>query len=87
MGNMVRTQILLTAEQRRHLGAWSRLEKKTASALIRTAIDERYVRRAAPADFSAALDEAFGSWRGRRESSVAIVRAFRRGKRLKNLAD
>jgi len=27
MGNMVRTQIFLTAEQRRHLRAWSRLER------------------------------------------------------------
>ncbi len=36
MGNRVRTQILLTAEQRRHLRAWPKLEKKTASALIRT---------------------------------------------------
>ena len=77
MGNMVRTQIFLTAEQRRHLRAWSKPEKKTASALIRTAIDERYVRRSAPADFGAALDEAFGSWRGRKKSSVAIIRAIR----------
>ena len=87
MGNIVRTQIFLTAEQRRHLRAWSKLEKKTASALIRTAIDERYVRRCAPADFGAALDEAFGSWQGRKKSSVAMVRALRRGKRLKRLSD
>jgi ribosome maturation protein Sdo1 len=86
MGNMVRTQIFLTAEQRRHLRAWSRLEKKTASALIRTAIEERYVRRLAPADFRAALDKAFGSWKGRKASSLAMVRAGRRGKRLKSLS-
>jgi len=85
MGNMVRTQIFLTAEQRRHLRAWSRLEKKTASALIRTAIQERYVQRPTPADFRAALDEAFGSWKGRNKSSLATVRALRRGKRLKRL--
>ena len=86
MGNMVRTQIFLTAEQRRHLRAWSRREKKTASALIRTAIEERYVHRPAPADFRAALDEAFGSWKGRKKSSLAMVRAGRRGKRLKSLS-
>jgi len=80
MGNMVRTQIFLTAEQRRHLRAWSRLEKKTASAMIRTAIQERYVHRPAPADFRAALDEAFGAWRGRKKSSLAMVRALRRGR-------
>ncbi len=87
MGNMVRTQIFLTAEQRRHLRAWSRLEKKTASALIRTAIEERYVHRPTPADFRAALDEAFGSWKGRKASSLAMVRALRRGKRLKSLSN
>ncbi len=84
MGNMVRTQIFITPEQRRHLRAWSRLEKKTASALIRSAIEERYVHRPAPADFRAALDQAFGSWKGRKKSSLALVRALRRGKRLKS---
>jgi len=63
------------------------MEKKTLSPLIRTAIDERYVCRSAPANFGAALDEAFGLWRGRKKSSVAMVRALRRGNRLKNLAD
>ena len=86
MGNMVRTQIFLTAEQRRYLRAWSRLEKKTASALIRTAIEERYVHRPTPTDFRTALGEAFGSWKGRKESSLAMVRALRRGQRLKSLA-
>jgi len=66
-GKHVRTQIFLTVEQRRHLRAWSRLEKKTASALIRTAIQERYVHRPTPADFRAALDETFGSWKGRKK--------------------
>jgi hypothetical protein len=83
---MERTQIFLSAEQRRHLRAWSRLEKKTASALIRTAIEERYVHRPTPADFRAALDKAFRSWKGRKTSSLAMVRALRRGKRLKSLA-
>ena len=83
---MVRTQIFLTAEQRNHLRAWARREKRTASALIRAAIDERYIHRSAPADFRAALDQAFGSWKGRKKSSVSMVRALRRGKRLKNLA-
>jgi len=83
---MVRTQIFLTAKQRRLLRVWSRREKKTASALIRAAIEERYVHRPAPAGFRAALDEAFGSWKGRKKSSLAMVRALRRGKRLKNLS-
>jgi hypothetical protein len=81
---MVRTQIFLTAEQRLHLRAWSRLEKKTASDLIRTAIEERYVHGPTPTDFHAALEEALGSWKGRKTSSLAMVRALRRGKRLKS---
>jgi hypothetical protein len=84
---MVRTQIFLTAEQRRRLRAWCKLEKKTASALIRTAIEERYGRRPTPADYSAALDESFGSWQERKTSSVAMVQRMRRGKRLKALFD
>lgn len=84
---MVRTQIFLTTEQRRHLRAWSKLEKKTASALIRTAIEERYVHRPTHADFRVALDEAFGSWKGRKKSSLAMVRAWRRGKCLKGFSD
>jgi len=54
--------------------------------LIRTAIEERYVHRPTPADFRTALDEAFGSWKGRKKSSLAMVRALRRGKRLKSLS-
>lgn len=83
---MVRTQIYLSAEQWRRLRAWSRLEKKTASALIRTAIEEHYVRRPTPEDFRAALGQAFGSWKGRKKSSLAMVRELRRGKRLKHLS-
>jgi hypothetical protein len=63
------------------------MEKKTDSALIRAAIEERYVHRPTPVDFRAALNEAFGSWKGRKKSSLAMVRALRRGKRLKRLSD
>jgi len=75
---MVRTQIFLTAEQRRHLRGWSRLEKKTDSALIRTAVEERHVHHPTPTHFRAALDEAFGSWKGRKTQSLAMVHALRR---------
>ena len=83
---MTRTQIYLTAEQRRRLRAWSKAEKKTASALIRTAIEQQYALRSTPADFQWALDQAFGAWERRTKSSVNIVRDLRRGKRLSNLA-
>ena len=83
---MMRIQIYLTPEQRRRLRAWSKIERKTASALIRTVVQEQYVQRPTPADFQSALDRAFGSWEKRRKPSLAIVRDLRRGKRLKHLA-
>ena len=86
MASMMRTQIYLTAEQRRRLRAWSKAEKKTASALIRTAIEQQYVLRSTPADFQLALDHAFGAWAKRKKSSLSIVRDLRRGKRLNSLA-
>jgi hypothetical protein len=86
MASVTRVQIYLTPEQRRGLRAWSKIEKKTASALVRTAIEEQYVQRAAPVDLQAALDRAFGSWEKRNKPSVAIVRDLRRGKRLRRLA-
>ena len=83
---MMRIQIYLTPEQRRGLRAWSKIEKKTESALARTAIEQQYVQRVAPVDFQSALNQAFGSWEKRKKSSLAIVRDLRRGKRLKRLA-
>jgi predicted DNA-binding protein len=86
MASMTRTQIYLTVEQRRRLRAWSKAEKKTASALVRTAIEEQYVQRPTPADFQLAMEQAFGAWEKRKEPSLAIVRDLRRGKRLDHLA-
>jgi ribosome maturation protein Sdo1 len=83
MGILVRTQIFLTVEQRRRLRLWSKLARKTASELIREAIEDRYVQRPTPEELEAALRASFGSWKGRRKTSLAIVRALRRGKRWK----
>jgi hypothetical protein len=83
MSNLVRTQIFLTSEQRRRLQTWSRLASKTASELIREAIEDRYVRRPTPDELTEALRASFGSWKGRRKPSPAIVRALRRGGRWK----
>jgi hypothetical protein len=82
---MVRTQIFLTTEQRQHLHAWSKLARKTASELVREAIEDRYGRRPKPEELGAALRASFGSWKGRTKSSLAIVRALRRGRRWKRL--
>jgi hypothetical protein len=66
MSTLVRTQILLTAEQRRRLRSWSRAEGKTPSELIREAIQDRCVRRPAPEGLEAALRASFGGWKERR---------------------
>jgi ribosome maturation protein Sdo1 len=81
MSTMVRTQIFLTAEQQRRLRAWSKVQRKTASELIREAIEDRYVKRPAPEELEAALRASFGAWKGRTKPSTAIVRALRRGGR------
>jgi hypothetical protein len=83
MSSLVRTQIFLTAEQRRRLHSWSKAQGRTASELIREAIQDRCVRRPAPEELEAALHASFGGWKGRRRPSTAIVRALRRGRRRK----
>ena len=83
MSTPVRTQIFLTAEQRRRLHSWSKAQGKTASELVREAIQDRYVRRPVPGELEAALRASFGGWKGRGRPSTAIVRALRRGRRRK----
>lgn len=80
-----RTQIFLTVEQQRRLRAWAKLQNKTASELIRAAIEDRYVRRPTPEEFQTLLDKSFGAWKGRKKSSTAMVRELRRGRRVKHL--
>jgi len=60
-----RTQISLTAEQRRKLGARGKREHKTLAQVVRDAVDA-YVRAEPPPpqprkDFQKFLDETFGS--------------------------
>lgn len=83
MSTLVRTQIFLTAEQRRRLATWSKAARKTASELIREAIEDHYVRRPLPEELEAALRASFGGWKGRKKPSTAILRALRRGRRRK----
>ncbi len=85
MRTLVRTQIFLTAEQRRRLRVWSKLAKKTSSELVREAIEDRFVRRPTPEEFDAVLRASFGSWKGRKRTSRSIVRTLRRGRRWKRL--
>lgn len=63
-----RTQVYLTAEQRRRLESRRRRERKTLAAVVREAIDA-YVGKDAPADLRMTLDETFGIDRGFRVPS------------------
>jgi hypothetical protein len=83
MGSLVRTQIFLTTEQRRRLRTWSKVAGKTASELVREAIEDCYMRRPTAEELDAAFRASFGSWKGRRPSSTSVVRALRRDARWK----
>ena len=63
---MVRTQIYLSREERTGLQAVSRLTGKKQSELIRDAVD-RFLEAAGEEHRKAALQEAAGIWRNRRD--------------------
>jgi hypothetical protein len=54
-----RTQIYLTAEQRRKLDSRRRRERKTLAAVVRDAVDA-YVGKDSPAELRRTLDDTFG---------------------------
>jgi len=56
---LLRTQVYLTAKQRRRLDARRSREGKTLDAMIRDAIDA-YLGKEEPADLRKTLDETFG---------------------------
>jgi hypothetical protein len=56
-----RTQIYLTAEQRKRLDELGKLDAKPLAQLIREAVDLYLDERTGPADLQAHLDRFFGS--------------------------
>ena len=54
-----RTQIYLTAEQRKRLDEWRRRERRTLAELVREAVDAYLADR--PADPAAALNSTYGA--------------------------
>lgn len=54
-----RTQVYLTAEQRRKLDALTKREGKTLAQVVREAVDAYTAQP--PSDLESVLDEAFGS--------------------------
>jgi hypothetical protein len=63
---MVRTQIYLTERQRDELAAIAKSEGKKQSELIREAVD-RLIDQAGPNRREAALREAAGVWKDRKD--------------------
>jgi hypothetical protein len=55
-----RTQVYLSAEQRRKIDARRKREGKTLASIVRDALDS-YLDRPSPRDIQAILDRTFGS--------------------------
>ena len=64
-GPMLRMQILLTEGERRLLDAEASRTGRSASELIRHAVNAVYGTRASLEDDQAAMRTAFGAWRDR----------------------
>lgn len=74
---MLRTQISLTVEQRRALGAEAARTGRSISALIRDAVETVYVTQRSTNDALMAVRRGFGSWTDR--GAAAWVDELRSG--------
>lgn len=81
---MKRTQVYLSTEQWETLHAISSRTHQSLSALVRAAIDRKYLSRRPP-DFETAVRAAFGIWKDRKDigDTAAHVRALRKDTRLR----
>lgn len=79
---MQRTQISLTAEERRALDAESARTGKSLSALIREAVESTYgTLRSSSADLDL-MRQSFGTWSHDGENGASTVEKLRSGSRL-----
>ncbi|MGO1316405.1 MAG: ribbon-helix-helix protein, CopG family [Cellulomonadaceae bacterium] len=83
---MLRTQISLTAEDRRILDAEAARTGRSVAALIREAVARTYGSgRGVEADVEA-IDAATGAWRDRDTDGTKYVQQLRSGDRLQDAA-
>ena len=81
---MQRTQISLTAAERRTLDQEAARTGRSISALIRDAVDIVYgVTRSAEDDLET-MRHAFGAWQDRESDGAAWVEGLRSGSRLRD---
>jgi len=81
---MLRTQISLTAAERRALDAEAARTGRSISALIRDAVEIVYgVKRSTEEDLEA-MSRAFGAWKDRESDGAAWVEGLRSGSRLRD---
>ncbi|MDE3222130.1 MAG: ribbon-helix-helix protein, CopG family, partial [Acidobacteriota bacterium] len=79
---MLRTQISLTAEERRTLDAESARTGKSLAALIRDAVRQVYGTTRSTTDDLDLMRQSFGSWTQRDEDGAATVERLRSGSRV-----
>ena len=81
---MQRTQISLTAEERRTLDAEAARTGRPISSLIRAAVDAVYGSEQSADDDLASMRRAFGSWKNRDIDGQAWVEKLRSGSRIQS---